>query len=809
MTEGDPSMCPVCGRSVSRDENTTESPYCSMGCRQIDERLQTEGMDPERTTTSTADAHAFTYFQIDGMHSVACEEYLKGRAKTHPGVQDATASYVTETVRVAHEPGIDIDDLQEILSPPGYDAYRRDDATAAGPGYPRGADDPRKERAEQLLSFRYIAGVLFGSFLLLPYVALVYPAHLAEMIDLGFLSMYRDVLTLDGAAGFLFLRVYAALTAIILLFTGLPVLRGAYLAIRTRRPNTDLLVAIPALAAYVYGIVAIVIGGTNVFFDLTVVIAASVTAASFYESDRKRAALERLTDLTVSQVDEATQLTPDGETEIVPVEALEAGDRVIVPEGERVPVDGKLLGDACTVDEAVVTGESVPVRREPGEPIVGGAIVTNDAATIEVGTDSSSGIARIAESVWRIQSSEHGVQRRADRMAGIAVPLVALTAVLFAGGTTVLGWRPIEAGLATLVICIVGTPWAIGLATPLAIATSIDAAMDRDVVLFDETMFSRLRDVDTVVFDKTGTLTKGSTEILEATAPSRMLEEVAALEQRASHPAANAIATAFEVGSESDPPTVTAFESHETGVVGEVDGRTVAAGAPELFATLGWSVDEELAREADSATGFGRIPVLVGAAGRAEGLVIVGDEPRAGWDRTVEALAEAGIEVIVLTGDDEAATEYFRQHGAVSTVFSAVPPAGKTAAIERLRVDRTVAMVGDGTNDAPALAAADLGIALGSGTALAADAADIAITTDNLTAVTRAFELARAARRRVRTAAALALLYNVIAIPLALAGMLNPVTVMGTTLLTGGVIGWACTRPLLRDSTRTHPGATT
>ena len=235
------------------------------------------------------------------------------------------------------------------------------------------------------------------------------------------------------------------------------------------------------------------------------------------------------------------------------------------------------------------------------------------------------------------------------------------------------------------------------------------------------------------------------------------------------------------------------------GVRRALDDTTVLVGHPDLFESQGWSVSDRLLARAQDVRGFGRLPILVGRDGRAEGLIVVGDEPRDRWNETVTRLSEQQIDIVVLTGDDEDAAEFFDQHPGVDHVFASVPPAGKTATVRQLQTDQYVAMVGDGTNDAPALAQADLGIAFGSGTAVASDAVDIAIVDDDLTAIETAFDLSSAARRRVAQNTALALLYNGMAIPIAAVGLLNTLLAMGAVIVTGGLLAINSFRDLLSE----------
>ena len=829
--------CRLCERTLPPDPAETEDghAFCCDGCRNIyktvgltkdgtellytleqSEQEQSRGRDAGNANVN--ESATSTFLQVDGLNTATGEEFLESIAHSREGVFEAEASYVTETIRIGYNPNlVDPEELCDTLSIVGYTAYLREDQTD---GTDVATSSTRRSRGQHerglddTLGFRYAAGVLFGAFLMLPYVSLLYPAHLSAFLNSGIFRQFSGAATFDGPGGLLVVRLYFVLTGVVLFFTGKPLLRGAYVSLKMRRPNTDLLVSLTVVGAFVYSSVTAVVGRSDVYYDLTLVVAAVVVAAIFYESLVKRRAMDLLTDLTLSQVGEARLYEVDGTTQTVPVDDLEPGDRVLVQQGERVPVDGVLGEGTCTVDESVVTGESLPVEKRAGDDIIGGSVVTSDAAVIMVGDGARSRIDDIVTTVWNIQSAEHGVQRRANELAGLIVPLVLFVSILVAVANLVLGGSLVSSALLALLVLLAACPWALGLATPLSVATSIREAMDRGIVIFDETVFERLRDVDIVVFDKTGTLTTGQMEVLEADAPDEVLRAAALLERRASHPVANAIVSAFGEESTEDPSArtdggiadnsddqvpadVSSFESHANGIQGVVDGTDVLVGNLECFAERGWSVSDEIQVRTSEARGVGRLPVVVGRNGRAAGLIVVGDEPREGWEKTLTQLGESGADIVVLTGDDAAATDAFAQHPHVEHIFAGVPPEGKTAAIAGLQADSTVAMVGDGTNDAPALALADLGITLGSGTAVASDAADIAIVDDDLSAVETAFDLASAARGRVRENNALALSFNVIAIPLAVVGLLNPLTAMVAVIVTGGLIAGNASRALV------------
>ncbi|WP_090379708.1 heavy metal translocating P-type ATPase [Natronobacterium texcoconense] len=806
----DERTCSVCGGSLSGTAvETTGEPFCSTGCRDVDRALEPLGPDEGRTETRATENRdgdedaATTHFRVDGMHSATCESFLETVASARDGVVDVAASYVTETVRVAHDPDrISKEELRDVLSTVGYTAYLREGA--ADDGNRRRSDDAtrraremsglRKDRTEDMLEIRYVVGIVFGSFLLVPYLAVLYPVYLTSFADWGMLHLYEEAFS--DFDGFLFFPFFFVVTGAVLYLTGLPLLRGAYVSLKLRRPNTHLLAALTIVAAFAYGTLAIVTGEVELYFDLTIAVAALVMAAVFYEATIKRRARNQLTELTTSQVDTARVYGSDTDVETtreIPVEDVESGDRLLVREGERVPVDG-VLESACTVDEAVVTGESLPVSKVAGDPVVGGSVVRTDAAVVDVGEETTSSIDRITEAVWDLQSATHGTQRRADAVAAVLAPIVIVAAALVGTVAAIQGAAPTTVATAVLVTVIVASPWALGLAAPVSVGAGLREALEHGIVVFDESVLERLRDVDVVVFDKTGTLTTGEMTVLETEAPPDLLAAVGELEAHASHPVAEPIAAAFGGNGET---RVAEFRSHGKGVSGIVDGDRILVGHPQLFRERGWTLEDGLADRIETQRGFGRLPIVVGRDGRAKGLVVVGDEPRNDWEGTLSSLGDRDVEVVVLTGDDETATEYFADHPAVDHTFAAVPPAGKTEAVRRLREEGCVAMVGDGTNDAPALAEADLGISLGSATALAADAADLAIVDDDLRSVERAFELAGAARRRIRSTLALALVYNVIVIPAALLGVLNPLVATGAVAVCSLLVVGNAARPLL------------
>ncbi|WP_254863024.1 heavy metal translocating P-type ATPase [Halovivax gelatinilyticus] len=772
-TSGD-AGCHLCGLPTGRSPVTdtdVDGSFCCRGCLQVqralgdldvvdDEQIAArldgdrDGLGPE-----PARGHERAYFGVDGMHCATCEAFLETRAANAAGVRTAAASYATDTVCVEYDPeAVDEAELPELLSGYGYEARDREE----------GRGESSRDRA--LITF-LVGGGLFGMMVMLWYALFLYPTYFG----------YEPLVDLGGYDGlYLFANIWL-MTSFVVFYTGYPILRGAYVSLRARRPNMDLLVSVAALAAYAYSTLAIVVGRTDLYFDVSVAIILVVTAGTWYEGRVKRRAAGLLRDLTEQRVE--TARLADGES--VPVADVEPDDELLVRPGERVPLDGTVRSGRAAVDESLLTGESLPVEKEPGDPVRGGTLVTDASLVVTVGDDAESALDRIVELLWRIQSARPGVQRLADRLATIFVPLVLVLSAIAAAATLALGGGTTAAMLVGLTVLIVSCPCALGLATPLAVASGVRSAAERNVVLASESVFEDAPAVDIVVLDKTGTLTTGTMSVRSVESDGidreRLLGRAAAVERLSEHPIARAICEADDSeapgvadgGTASHPLEVEDFTRETRGVSALVDGERVAVGHPELFVERDWTVPAGLDDAAARTRNRGDVPVLVGWDGRAKGAITVGDQPRETWRDSVETLAR-GRELVVLTGDEGPAAERFRAIPAVDEVYAGVPAEGKAETVRRLRARGTVAVVGDGSNDAPALAAADVGIAMGGGTELATDAADAVIVDDDLASVADVFSLTDGTNRRIKQNLGWAFVYNGVAIPLAITGLLNP-----------------------------------
>jgi len=683
------------------------------------------------------------FLRIDGMHCSACEYLIERTAIKVPGILAVSSSYATSTAKIVYDPDlIDESELPEVLSVAGYCARLR--------------TDPAPPYDERQALLRLVIGVGLTAVVMMLYLAFFYPTHLG-LVDV------RDLHPVRWLAFWAVPRALLVLTTVLVFYVGAPIFRGAWIGLRAGVLNMDNLLIIAIVAAYGYSIGQLVAGSLDLYFDVAAVIVTVVTVGRYLERDAKDRATRELVNIMGAWTPTARVLV-DGECREHAIDELKPSARIVILPGEAIPVDGVVVEGQAAIDESLMTGESVPVTRGAGEEVLGGAVVVEGTIEIEAGPALDSRRNALARILWNVQSSTAGARGIADRVARIFVPIVIGLALLVSAWSFLGGAGPGPALLAGLATLIVSCPCTFGLAIPLASAVGVSTALRRGIVITSADTFEKAPRIDIVAIDKTGILSTGEMTVVEVIGPATVVEYAAAVERLSSHPIAEAIArldrrrTAGELSMHPGK-----------GAVAEVDGRRVAVGGKSLFATLGWEIPDEFDKlMALSTTGEGVVS-YVGWDGRAQGAIITRDRSRPGWENVVDRLREHS-RVVLLTGAEHPGGYEDR----VDEVHAGVPPEAKAAVVRRLRSQGTVAMIGDGSNDAPALAAADLGIAFGAPTALAADAADVVILGDRLERVFDAFALIATTRRRFRQNLAWALLYNAIAIPLAVTGLLNP-----------------------------------
>ena len=738
--------CKLCGlpnpKSPLRDAGHE---FCCNGCREVYRSFGDTVIAGDRPVTAAAPPpqgrEAFLW--VEGMHCASCEYLIERLAPRTPGILAATSSYASGTVKITYDPAlIGEAQLAAAIGRTGYRARLHDEAP---PEY-----DERPELLRLLT-----AGCLASAVMMLT-LLFVYPVH-------GGFAQPEDYEAIGWLAFKATPMALFAFTTLLVFYVGWPILRGAWTALRVGMPNMDLLLALSILAAYIYSTVQLFRDPLDLYFEVAGTLVAVVTIGRFLERGARRKATQELTGILRAWSDRACVLR-DGRYLVCGLNELVSGDRVFVRPGEAIPVDGEIVAGQGAIDESLMTGEAFPAARGAGEHVMGGSILLEGNLEIEIGERVESRMANLSHLLWNMQSASGGLQGRVDRLARGFVPAVMMLAALVGMGFLVAGASPEKALLAALATLIVSCPCTFGLAIPLTAATAVGTALRRGIIVSSGDLFEKSPRIDIVVMDKTGTLSSGEMAVVDVIGPPGTAARAAAVERHSAHPVAKAIAALDAARTASE------VELHPgRGAVASVGGLRVAVGSRTLFAILGWEIPAHLeARIADRRDGDSVVS-WVGWDGCAEGAIVTRDRARPDWIEVVASLRRH-CRVVLLTGAEH--PNGYAEH--VDEVHAGVPPEAKAAVIRRLKAEGRVAMIGDGSNDAPALAAADFGIAFGAPTQLAAEAADMVIPGDRLDRVLDAFALVGAAQRRVRQNLAWALSYNAIAIPLAMTGFLSP-----------------------------------
>ena len=699
---------------------------------------------------------------IEGMTCASCVATVEQALTGVAGVEGASVNLANKQARVRLSQKIDPDRLAQAVKDAGYGAR------------PADTDDTDAEAArERAKARREWALFAMSALLTLPLVA-----------QMGF--------GLVGLPGHLPPMIQLALAAPVQIVAGARFYRAAWPALKRFSGNMDTLVALGTTAAFALSLYHVAVapagewlawgGAGHLYFEAAAAVITLVLLGRILEDRATRSAGAAVQALMRLRPEQA-RVERNGETVSVPAAQVVQGDVAVVRPGERIPVDGKVLSGESQVDESLVTGESLPVGKAAGDGVIGGSINADGLLRIEataVGRDST--LAKIIDMVQSAQASKPPVQRLVDKVASVFVPAVVVVAI-----ATFAGWALAGASLETALIyavtvLVIACPCALGLATPTAIMVGTGLAARRGVLIKDAAALEQARAVTTVVFDKTGTLTEGKPEVRDARPLGQsdegdLLRLVGSVQQGSSHPLAEAIVSyARARGAELGTPE--AFRNVAgKGVLATVDGRRLAVGSARLMAEQG--VDTDAAQElADGFQGQGWSVVYAAELGDAPalmGAIGLGDALKPGVADAVAALQAEGIEVTLLSGDNRRAAEAVAAQVGIDRVIAEVLPEDKEREIERLRDQgHVIAMVGDGVNDAPALAAADIGIAMGEGTDVALKTAGIALMRGDPRLVAEAIHLSRTTYSKIRQNLFWAFAYNIVAIPVAAAGLLSP-----------------------------------
>ena len=728
---------------------------------------------------------------ITGMTCASCANRIERRLNRIEGV-DASVNFATERASVSFDPTVvRPEELVSAVESAGYHAVlpnelangksgAHDGPAAAVDGRPVDlADGESTEVAdgelEDLRRRTLVSGVL------------ALPVLLLSMVP----SLQFD--------NWQWLALNLATPVVI--WGGWPLHRSALLNLRHGAATMDTLISMGTLAAWLWSLYALFIGDAGMphmrmSFDIVprraegadhiyLEVAAAVTffilLGRFFEVRSKRRAGSAIRALLEMGAKEVSVIDADGGERRLPIERLHVGDRFVVRPGEKVATDGVVLEGESAVDMSMLTGESVPVDVRPGDEVAGATINVSGRLVVratKVGAETA--LAQIAKLVSEAQASKAPVQRLADRVAAVFVPVVILLALGTLGFWLAAGESTAFAFTAAVAVLVIACPCALGLATPTALMVGTGRGAQLGVLIKGPEVLESTRRVDTVVLDKTGTLTTGQLALTDiATAPGVERDEAlriaGALEEASEHPVARAIAGAARAAGSL--PTVAQFRSYAgLGVSGVVDGRLAVIGRPALLEERSLRVREELARALSGFQERGNTAVALGWDGEARAVFAVADRPKETAREAIGRLRELGLRPILLTGDNSQTARAIADELGIDEVIAEVLPSEKAEVVERLRREgRIVAMVGDGVNDAPALARADLGISIGTGTDVAIEASDITLIAGDPLGVATAIRLSRATLRTIKQNLGWAFGYNVAALPLAAAGLLNPV----------------------------------
>lgn len=579
--------------------------------------------------------------------------------------------------------------------------------------------------------------------------------------------------------------LHLALATPVQFISGAYFYRDAYSALRSGGANMSVLVVLGTTAAYLFSLYQLAIGSHSVYFETCGILITLILLGKYLESRAKGKTSEAIRALLALRPDTACVIR-GGTEHTIPLAELRVGDAVIVRPGEKIPTDGTITHGTSAVDESMLTGEPLPVDKTIGDHVTGGSVNGHGALTFTaktIGEDTT--LARIVRIVEEAQSVKAPIQRFADRVSYYFVPTVTAIALLTFCVHLALGSALENALIPAVAVLVIACPCALGLATPTAILVGSGRAAQEGILFRTGEQLELAHRTTAIVLDKTGTLTYGKPTVTDVCAygieQDDLLRIVASIETYSEHPLGRAI-TAHAQEKGISPIAVTDFQAHSgSGVTANLDGRTITIGAPRIAKNLGLTLTDDQTNTIARLESEGKTTMLI-ADNALLGIIAVADRPRAEAKEAITALHNLNITVHMITGDNKRTAERIAQELHIDHYLAETLPEGKAAAIDDLRKDgHIVAMVGDGINDAPALAAADIGISMGSGTDIAIETSSITLASSNLTAIARALHLSRLTMSTIRQNLFWALIYNIIGIPLAACGYLSPL-VCGTAM---------------------------
>ncbi|QFP78347.1 cadmium-translocating P-type ATPase [Deinococcus sp. AJ005] len=729
-------------------------------------------------------------FPVEGMTCAACVGRVERGLQKAEGVLSASVNLATERANVTYLPTTTSPAaLKEAVREAGYDVP--DEATESQSRL----DTDRARKAEEIAALRrsvILAAAFSIPLFILAMLPMVWPAldmWLMDRVGMGTLNW-----------------VMLALAAPVQFGPGRRFYRSGWAALKHRSPDMNTLVMLGTSAAFGYSLLVTLapglfpVGSAHVYYEASGVVITLILLGKLFEALAKGRSSEAMRTLLALQPNVA-RIQRDGGVVEVPADEVRVGDHVLVRSGERLPVDGEVVDGSSYVDESMLTGESVPVQKTAGAKVTGGTVNGTGALTFRAtGVGADTALSRIIRMVEDAQASRPPIQGLADRVVAVFVPVVlAIASVTFAVWMLIGGEGALANALIhTVAVLIIACPCAMGLATPVSIMVGSGRAAQMGVLFRSGAALEGLGAAQVVAVDKTGTVTQGRPEVTEVIVDSgwlkgngELLRLTAAAEASSEHPLARAIERAA-LGEENNVNTLSPATDFQAipgyGVQASVDGKRVEVGAARYMAKLGLELGD-LTAQADALAKRGRTPVFIAVDGQLAGLLGVADPVRVGSVDAIRTLQQQGTEVAMITGDTRATAEAVAAEVGIERVLAEVLPEGKSDAVQELQAGgRKVAFVGDGINDAPALARADVGVAIGTGTDVAVETADVILMSGDLRGVPNAIALSRATLRNIRVNLFWAFGYNILLIPVA-AGVLAAWNISLSPVLAAAAMG--------------------
>jgi Cu2+-exporting ATPase/Cu+-exporting ATPase len=730
--------------------------------------------------------HTQTY-NVKGMHCASCSSVIEKTFKKVEGVHSAEVNYGTERAKVSFDPSkTSPHDLSKHIEPLGYSLEVPETASEMGMSESEHAAHLglNQSKKEKLAEVRDMRTKVLSAIPLAIFAALV--------MGWDILAEYGAVPTMSYTLKEFFHHLLPIFATYVLFVVGKPYLLGFYRFLRYGKANMDTLIGIGTVAAFLYSfavsafedVLSPFINVEYQYYDVTIVVITFIALGKYLEAKSKIKtgdAIEKLLNLQAK----TALVVRDGKEIEIAVNDVKHGDFIIVKPGAKIPVDGVITEGASFVDESMVTGEPMPAQKKIGDNVVSGTINTSGSFTFKatkVGSETL--LAQIIKMVEDAQGSKAPIQALADKISAIFVPIVLVIAFLSLGawlivGSQYLGFsQALSFGLVSFVgILVIACPCALGLATPTAIIVGVGKGAKEGILIKDAATLEKLHKVNTVVVDKTGTITKGKPTLVDIQNPSNLKDDefisiIASLEKKSEHPIAHAIVNYVQEKNIA-LSDVSGFEGIQgKGLKGTIKSTEYFVGNAKLMSDLKVSFD---AGKLNEFTSQGKTPVILATKEKVLGFVMVADEIKQESKQAVADLHKLGIKVVMLTGDDEKAAKHMASLVGIDDVVAHVLPQDKLEKIKELQSQgRIVAMAGDGVNDAPALAQADVGIAMGTGTDVAIESAGITLLGGDISKLVKAIKLSKITMRGIKQNLFWAFIYNVVGIPLA-AGALYPV----------------------------------